>query len=105
MMSLPTQNGFYEKTPPGTTKMPVFPSKGEKTLKNPLAIPTFPMDVKGCPAAHTVFHLESQATWEPVFLSEEEIEDPAKFIDAFNWLPARHNLEPVGSNLGPRVRG
>jgi hypothetical protein len=32
---LPTQSGFYEKTLPKTTKMPLPLPKGESILKNP----------------------------------------------------------------------
>jgi hypothetical protein len=93
-----------KKPLPGQQKCLFSLRKGEKTLKNPLAIPTFPMDAKGCPTAHSVFHLEWQATWEPVLLSDEEMGDSAKFIDVFIWLPAGHNLEPLGSELGAGVR-
>jgi hypothetical protein len=42
MVTLPAQNGFYEKTSAMTTKMPVFPQKRGKSTEEHIAKAHFP---------------------------------------------------------------
>jgi len=42
MMILPTQNGFYEKTPPMPTKSPLFHPKREKNTEKCIKRDHFP---------------------------------------------------------------